>query len=137
MYGSPTSPLTYDVNVCDTMLRSAEAGLPVDVVPCPIGGVSAPVSLAAGLAQQNAELLAGVMLLQTVTTELPTQYSARLSILDLRSGKNLWGMPEAALTSAAAVQAAHRYHMLADVYGVTTDANGWGFPIGFGGGGGG
>ncbi|OGS48280.1 MAG: hypothetical protein A3K68_03615 [Euryarchaeota archaeon RBG_16_68_13] len=130
MYGSPTSPLTYDVNVCDMMLRSAEAGLPVDVVPCPIGGVSAPVSLAAGLVQQNAELLAGVMLLQTVTTTLPTQYSARLSILDLRSGKNLWGMPEAALTSAAAVQVAHRYHMIADVYGVTTDANGWDFQIG-------
>jgi trimethylamine--corrinoid protein Co-methyltransferase len=130
LYGSPSSPLTYDSHVCDVMLRAAEHGIPVDVVPCPIAGGTAPLSLAGGLAQQNAELLAGVMLLQTVDPRLPTQYSGRLSFLDLRSGKNLWGLPELGLVSAATVQIAHRYHMTADVYGVTTDANGWDMQIG-------
>ena len=128
--GSPSSPLTYDTHVCDVMVLAAENGIPVDVVPCPIGGGTAPLSLAGGLAQQNAELLAGVMLLQTVDPKLPTQYSGRLSFLDLRSGKNLWGLPELGLVSAATVQIAHRYHMTADVYGVTTDANGWDLQIG-------
>ena len=130
LYGSPSSPLTYDGRVCDVMIRGAEWGIPVDVVPCPISGGTAPLPLAAGLAQQNAELLAGVMLLQTVDPRLPVQYSGRLSILDLRSGKNLWGLPEMALASAATVQIAHRYHMTADVYGVTTDANAWDLQIG-------
>jgi trimethylamine--corrinoid protein Co-methyltransferase len=130
LYGSPSSPLTYDGHVCDVMLLAAEHGIPVDVVPCPIAGGTAPLSLAGGLAQQNAELLAGVMLLQTVDPKLPSQYSGRLSLLDLRSGKNLWGLPELALVSAATVQIAHRYHMTADVYGVTTDANGWDLQIG-------
>jgi trimethylamine--corrinoid protein Co-methyltransferase len=130
LYGSPSSPLTYDEHVCDVLLLAAENGIPVDIVPCPIAGGTAPLSLAGGLTQQNAELLAGVMLLQTVDARLPSQYSGRLSFLDLRSGKNLWGLPELGLVSAATVQLAHRYHMTADVYGVTTDANGWDVQIG-------
>lgn len=130
LYGSPSSPLTYDAHVCDVMVHGAEYGIPVDLVPCPISGGTAPVTLAGGLAQQNAELLAGVMLVQTVSTELPIQYSGRLSILDLRSGRNVWGMPEMGLVSAATVQIAHRYHMTADVYGVTTDANSWDTQVG-------
>ncbi len=130
LYGSPSSPLTYDGHVCDVMLLAAEHGIPVDIVPCPIAGGTAPLSLAGGLAQQNAELLAGILLLQTVDPKLPSQYSGRLSLLDLRSGKNLWGLPELGLVSAATVQIAHRYHMTADVYGVTTDANGWDLQIG-------
>ncbi|HYM40773.1 MAG TPA: trimethylamine methyltransferase family protein [Thermoplasmata archaeon] len=130
LYGSPSSPLTYDAHVCDVVFRAVEHGIPVDIVPCPIGGGTAPLSLAGGLTQQNAELLAGVMLLQTVDPKLPSQYSGRLSFLDLRSGKNLWGLPELALASAATVQIAHRYHMTADVYGVTTDANQWDLQIG-------
>jgi len=130
LYGSPSSPLTYDGHVCDVMLKAVENGIPVDIVPCPIAGGTAPLSLAGGLAQQNAELLAGVMLLQTVDPKLPSQYSGRLSFLDLRSGKNLWGLPELGLVSAATVQIAHRYRMTADVYGVTTDANGWDLQIG-------
>ncbi len=130
LYGSPSSPLTYDAHVCDVMLLAVANGVPVDIVPCPIGGGTAPLPLAAGLTQQNAELLAGVMLLQTVDPKLPSQYSGRLSFLDLRTAKNLWGLPELALASAATVQIAHRYHMTADVYGVTTDANGWDLQIG-------
>lgn len=130
LYGSPSSPLTYDEHVCEVILLSASNGVPVDIVPCPIAGGTAPLSLAGGLAQQNAELLAGVMLLQTVDPDIPTQYSGRLSFLDLRSGKNLWGLPELGLVSAATVQIAHRYHMTADVYGVTTDANGWDLQMG-------
>ncbi len=130
LYGSPSSPLTYDAHVCDVMLLAAANGVPVDIVPCPIGGGTAPLPLAGGLTQQNAELLGGVMLLQTVDANLPSQYSGRLSFLDLRTAKNLWGLPELALASAATVQIAHRYHMTADVYGVTTDANGWDLQIG-------
>ena len=125
VYGSPSSPLTYDAHVCDVMIHGAGYGVPVDIVPCPIGGGTAPITIAGGLAQQNAEILGGVMLVQTVSTKLPMQYSARLSLMDLRSGRNIWGVPFLALASAAAVQIAHKYHMIADVYGVTTDINAW------------
>jgi len=112
------------------MVHGAGYGAPVDIVPCPIGGGTAPITIAAGLAQQNAEILGGVMLVQTVSTKLPMQYSARLSLMDLRTGANLWGVPYMALASAAAVQIAHKYHMIADVYGVTTDVNAWDIQMG-------
>jgi trimethylamine--corrinoid protein Co-methyltransferase len=118
VYGSPSSPLTYDAHAADVIVR-----VPVDLVPCPICGGTAPITIAGGLAQQNAELLAGVMLVHTVTKKIPIQYSGRLSMMDLRTGKNVWGMPEMALASAATVQIAHKYKMIADVYGVTMDGN--------------
>jgi trimethylamine--corrinoid protein Co-methyltransferase len=123
VYGSPSSPLTWDKHAADVMIRGAEYGSPVDLVPCPICGGTAPVTLAGGLAQQNAELLSGVMLVQTIDPKIPNQYSGRLSMMDLRTGKNIWGVPEMALASAATVQIAHKYNMVADVYGVTCDGN--------------
>jgi len=130
IYGSPSSPLTYDSHVCDIMIRGAEFGLPVDIVPCPISGGTAPITLSGGLAQQNAELLGGVMLIQTVSTKMPIMYCGRLSIMDLRTGMNIWGVPEMAIVSAATVQIAHKYHMTADVYGVTTDVSSWDLQMG-------
>lgn len=130
LYGSPSSPLTYDAHVCDVMIRSAEYGVPIDMLPCPIFGGTAPVTLAGGLAQQNAEVLGGTMLIQTVDTALPIRYSGRLSCMDLRTGENVWGVAELALASAATVQIAHRYHMIADVYGVTSDVRAYDMQMG-------
>ncbi len=130
MFGSPSSPLTYDRGVCEVILRSAEHGVPVDIVPCPMAGGTSPVTLAGTLAQQNAEILAGLMLVQTVDRRLPMCYSGRVSILDLRTGANLWGVIDMALASAATVQIAHRYHLGCDVYGVTSDAPSWGVQMG-------
>jgi trimethylamine--corrinoid protein Co-methyltransferase len=130
VYGSPSSPLTYDAHAADVMVRGAEYGVPVDIVPCPICGGTAPMTLAGGLAQQNAELLAGVMLVQTASTRVPMQYSGRLSMMDLRYGRNVWGNPEMAVASSATVQIAHKYHMIADVYGVTSDIQQFGIQMG-------
>ena len=82
------------------------------------------------LAQQNAELLAGVMLVQTVSTKVPMQYSGRLSMMDQRYGRNVWGNPEMGIASAATVQIAHKYNMIADVYGVTSDIQQFGIQMG-------
>jgi trimethylamine--corrinoid protein Co-methyltransferase len=130
VYGSPSSPLTYDAHAADVMIRGAEYGAPVDLVPCPISGGTAPITLAGGLAQQNAELLAGVMLIQTVSTKIIMQYSGRLSMMDLRYGRNVWGNPEMGLASSATVQIAHKYNMIADVYGVTSDVQQYGIQMG-------
>ncbi len=130
VYGSPSSPMTYDAHVCDVMTRSAELGIPVDIVPCPICGGTAPQTLAGGLAQQNAETLSGIMLVQATSEKIPVSYSGRLTFLDPRTGRNIWGLPEMALTSAATVQIAHSYDLAADVYGVTSDASSWGTQLG-------
>ena len=91
--GSPSSPLTFGEHNCEVLLRSVEHGIPFAALPCPICGETGPMTLGGALAQQNAEQLGSLMLIQTVTTSLPTVYSGRVCIMDPRSGRDLWGIP--------------------------------------------
>ncbi len=129
--GSPSSPLTYAEHNCDVLLRSVEHGIPFSVLPCPICGETGPITLSGALAQQNAEQLGGIMLMQTVTTSLPTFYSGRVCIMDPRSGRDLWGVPEEGLVSAAIVQMARKYGMISDTNGMASDITRWDMQMGF------
>lgn len=128
--GSPSSPLTYGENNCDVLLRSVENGIPFQPVPCPICGETGPMSIGGALAQQNAEILGGLMLVQTVTTKLPMLYSGRVCFMDPRTGRDLWGIPEEALVSAGLVQLARRYGMVSDVNGMSSDITRWDMQMG-------
>ena len=129
--GSPSSPLTFSESNCDVLLRSVEQGIPFSALPCPICGETGPVTLSGALAQQNAEQLGGIMLMHTVTNSLPTFYSGRVCVMDPRSGRDLWGVPETALLSAALVQLARRYRMVSDTSGMAFDITRWDMQIGF------
>lgn len=128
--GSPSSPLTYSEHMCETLMRSAELGIPYSIVPCPICGATGPMTLSGSLAQQNAELLSGLVLLQSIDANLPTVYSGRVCVMDPRSGKDLWGIPEQCVATVAMVQLARRYRMVSDVCGMTSDVAGWGLQMG-------
>ena len=128
--GSPSSPLTYSQHICETLIRSAELGVPYSIVPCPICGGTGPMTLSGSLAQQNAELLAGLVLMQSIDRDLPTVYSGRVCVMDPRSGRDLWGLPEQCLAGVAMVQLARRYRMVSDVCGMTSDVPAWGLQMG-------
>jgi trimethylamine--corrinoid protein Co-methyltransferase len=89
------------------------------------------VTLSGALAQQNAEQFGGIMLIQTVTTSLPAFYSGRVCVMDPRSGRDLWGVPEQCLTSAALVQMGRRYGMISDANGMSSDITRWDMGMGF------
>lgn len=128
--GSPSSPLTYGEHNCEVIIRSLEHGIPFSVVPCPIAGETGPVTLSGSIALQNAEQLAGIVLMQTVDKRLPTLYSGRVCIMDPRTGKDLWGVPEEGLVSVAMLQMARRYGMIADSTGMASDVAGFGMQMG-------
>ncbi len=128
--GSPSSPLTYSEKMCDVLIRSAELGIPYSIVPCPICGETGPMTLSGSLAQQNAELLAGLVLLQSIDASLSTVYSGRVCVMDPRSGRDLWGTPEQCLAGVAMVQIARKYGMVSDVCGMNSDIPGWGLQMG-------
>jgi len=129
--GSPSSPLTFSEHNCEVLLRCVEQGIPFSVIPCPICGETGPITLSGALAQQNAEQLGGIILIQTVTTSLPTFYCGRVCIMDPRSGRDLWGVPEEGLVSAALVQLARNYGMVSDANGMTSDITRWDMQMGF------
>jgi trimethylamine--corrinoid protein Co-methyltransferase len=74
-------------------------------------GAMAPVSLAAALAQQNAEALFGVVLSQLVRPGAPVMYGAFTSNVDMRSGAPAFGTPENAKANIASGQLARRYRL--------------------------
>jgi trimethylamine--corrinoid protein Co-methyltransferase len=120
---SPVSPLTFPDDIAEAMIETARQGMPLGPLPCPIAGATAPMSLAGALAQQNAEMLASVVLAQLVHPGLPMVYCGRLSFMDPRSGVAVWGATELGLASAATVQIAHYYGLPANVYGLATNAH--------------
>jgi trimethylamine--corrinoid protein Co-methyltransferase len=127
---SPSSPLTYASHVCEVLIRSVESGVPFSVIPCPVSGGTGPVTLGGSLALQNAETLAGLVLMQAAAPSLPTLYCGRVCFMDPRNGRDLWGVPEEGLVSAAIVQLAKRYHMVGDTCGTTSDLTRWGLQMG-------
>ncbi len=128
--GSPSSPLTYSRHVSDVLIRSLELGVPYTVVPCPLAGGSGPQSIAGSLALQNAEVLAGIVLMQTVDGSLATVYAGRVCFMDPRSGRDLWALPEEGLASIAMIQLAGKYGMAADACGMTSEVSTWGVQMG-------
>ncbi|UCE91815.1 MAG: trimethylamine methyltransferase family protein [Methanobacteriota archaeon] len=128
---SPSSPLTYASHVCDVLIRSVELGVPFSVIPCPVSGGTGPATLGGSLALQNAETLAGLVLMHAAAPPLPTVYCGRVCFMDPRSGRDLWGVPEEGLVSAALVQLGKRYDMVCDACGTASDVTRWDLQIGF------
>ncbi|MCP4515905.1 MAG: hypothetical protein GY824_11840, partial [Delftia sp.] len=120
---SPVSPLTFPDGIAGAMLETARLGMPLGPLPCPIAGATAPMSLAGALTQQNAEMLASIVLAQAVHPGLPVVYCGRLSFMDHRNGVSVWGAAELGMVSAATVQIARRYGLPANVYGFATNVH--------------
>jgi trimethylamine--corrinoid protein Co-methyltransferase len=141
---SVNSPRRYDEAMSDGLIAMAEHGQAVVITPFTLMGAMAPVSLAAALAQQNAEALFGVVLAQVVRPGCPVMYGAFTSNVDMRSGAPAFGTPENAKANIASGQLARRYRLpyrtsnasasnAADAQGVyETEMSLWGAILGHG-----
>jgi trimethylamine--corrinoid protein Co-methyltransferase len=120
---SPVSPLIFPDDAVEAIMRVAHLGVVFAPLPCPTAGTTAPLSLAGAVTQQNAEVLAAVVLARLVRPDLPIVYCGRLAMMEPRTGMSIWGGVELGLVSAATVQIAHRYEMPVNVYGFSTNAH--------------
>jgi trimethylamine---corrinoid protein Co-methyltransferase len=105
------SPLRYDVRMLESMLEYSAANQAVLVTPFLLMGSMAPVTIAAALAQQTAEVLTGIALLQLVRPGAPCIMGSFLSTTDMQSGSPGFGGPESALGLYASGQIARRYRL--------------------------
>lgn len=108
---SVNSPRRFDEAMAEGLMTMAAHGQAVVVTPFTLMGAMAPVSLAAALAQQNAEALFGIVLAQCVRPGAPVMYGAFTSNVDMRSGAPAFGTPENAKANAASGQLARRYRL--------------------------
>ncbi len=117
---SPLSPLNFPADITDAIIESALSGLPITMLPCPTRGLTAPLSLAGGLVQQNAEQLAFITLARLVKRQTPLVYTCRLATANMRSGTVSGRDPDLGFAGACVAQIARYYGLPSGVYGMDT-----------------
>ncbi len=120
---SPVSPLAIPDHEAEAIIEIAKSGIPFGPLPCPTAGTTAPFSIAGAIAQQNAEILAALVLAQLVRPGLPMIYCGRLAMMEPRTGLSVWGGVELGMASAGTVQVGHSYGLPVNVYGFSTNAH--------------
>ncbi len=103
------SPLRYDDRMLGGLISYARAGQVTFITPFILAGAMSPATMAAALAQQNAEVLAGAALTQLVRPGAPVIYGGFTTNIDLRSGSPAFGTPEGAWAALVGGQLARRY----------------------------
>ncbi len=96
-----------------------EKGLPVTVSSEPLAGATSPVTLAATVAQNNAETLAGITLTQLVNPGTPILYGSTSSTLDMRESTYMAGTIESTMVNACLSQMTQYYNL--PMYGTGDD----------------
>jgi len=89
----------------------AAAGVPTGFVNMAIACATGPATLAGSMVLTNAELLAGLTLLQLFYPGAPTFYGSCSTVMELRRGGVTAGGPEDALLQAACVEMARFYRL--------------------------
>ncbi len=105
------SPLRYDARMLGGLITYARAGQVCFITPFILAGAMSPISIAAALAQQNAEALAGIALTQIVCPGAPVIYGGFTTNVDMKSGSPAFGTPEGAWALMVGAQLARRYHL--------------------------
>jgi len=117
---SPLSPLIFPADICDAIIESSRTGLPITMLPCPTRGLTAPLTLAGGLVQQNAEQLAFLTLARLVNRKTPLIYTCRLAAANMRTGFVGGRDPDLGFSGACVAQLARYYGLPSGVYGLDT-----------------
>jgi trimethylamine--corrinoid protein Co-methyltransferase len=115
-------PRSIEREMLGGLLTYAEHGQPPIVSSFTVAGASGPPTLAASLAQANAENLLAVTLTQLVNPGTPVVYGVPTATVDPRYGSLSIGTPESALFVAAAARLAAFYGLPSRAGGGLSDA---------------
>jgi trimethylamine--corrinoid protein Co-methyltransferase len=118
----PISPLQLPKDGLEMLREFIAAGQPVSVGPMALATGTAPATLAGTLAQENAEILSGVVVTQLLGPGTPMKYGGIPHILDPRTSICSFGSPEQALMAVAMVQMGKLYGLPVYINVGLTDA---------------
>ena len=104
-----SSPRRFDDRMLGALKVYARARQALIITPFILAGAMGPASVAGTLAQQNAEALAGIALVQMIEPGAPVVYGSFLTNVDLQSGSPVFGSPESQMGVYASAQLARRY----------------------------
>ena len=115
--GCPSSPLQLDDVFCQLAMDAPDYGMPFMCLSMAMGAASSPIFLAGTMVTHNAEVLAGITLVQLANPGALTFYGSSTTAFDFYNDAAPVGSPELALISAAVAQMAHYYHIPSVVAG--------------------
>ena len=105
----PISPLKFPKDGVDLLFETSHFPLPVFVGPVAQVGATAPGTLAGTLAQENAEILAGICAVQLIRPGTPVCYGGVPHAFDMRTTQMIFAGPEQALMAVAMTQIGKSY----------------------------
>ena len=105
----PISPLRFAFNGIDLLFETARLNLPVPIGPMAQMGLSAPGTVAGTLAQENAEILAGVCITQLIQPGMPVCYGGICHAFDMKTTQMIFSGPEQAIFGVAMTQMGKHY----------------------------
>lgn len=105
----PISPLRFSFHGIDLLFETARLNLPVPIGPMAQMGLSAPATVAGTLAQENAEILAGICITQIIRPGMPVCYGGICHAFDMRTTQLIFSGPEQAIFGVAMTQMGKRY----------------------------
>ena len=105
----PISPLRFPFNGIDLLFETAKLNLPVPIGPMAQTGLSAPATLAGTMAQENAEILAGVCITQLIREGMPVCYGGICHAFDMGTTQLIFSGPEQAIFGVAMTQMGKHY----------------------------
>jgi trimethylamine--corrinoid protein Co-methyltransferase len=120
---TPLSPFRYTAEMAGSIIELARYNQACIFGALVMAGSSGPMNLAGLLAQQNAEILAGVTLTQLVNPGSPVIVGGTSAIIDMRTGCLAMGSPEVVRLTVATIQMAKFYNLPARAGCSNTDAH--------------
>lgn len=123
LYTEPISPLLLAKESTQKLMYMADQGLPVVFSPAVITGGTGPVTLAGGLIQGNAEVLAGCVLSNLVKEGAPFIYGGGVTSMDMASSIACYASPEFMLGTCAVTDMARYYQLPTFHFAGCSDSN--------------
>jgi len=105
----PISPLRFPFHGIDLLFETCQVPLPVPIGPMAQAGMSAPVTLAGTLAQETAEILAGICLVQLIRPGTPVCFGGIPHAFDMRTTQLIFAGPEQGLMAVAMTEMGRHY----------------------------
>lgn len=105
------SPLVWDQTMLGAMRAFCKRNQPVLCSPFVLGGANTPASVAATVAQLNAEALSALAYTQVIRKGAPAIYGHYLSTVSMKSGSPMAGTPEISLMNFMIGQMARYYNV--------------------------
>jgi trimethylamine--corrinoid protein Co-methyltransferase len=111
LYTEPISPLLMGEESTQKLMFMAEKSLPVIFTPAVLTGGTGPVTIAGGLVQGNAEILAGYVLANLLNQGTPFIYGGGVLPIDMATSLMSYTSPEFMLATSALTDMARYYRL--------------------------